>query len=175
MSGPNSYMPPPPPQTQQGTGATWMPPPPPLTAPPGPMGQRFSPESLGHRLPWGFLAFISQSFGLLLVFLGALVVVIIGVVPPNCYNGMTCTGSTAAGILWGVMIARVLLVLGLFGLAAGAGLQLQFRPGPSMGASTEETTAFVARRRGEFFLLALCIVLLFAVVVWAAVVPTTIP
>jgi len=136
------------------------------------MSQRLAPEHLGARLPWAFLAFLSQSIGLLLVFVGGLIAVTAGVVPPSCFTGGCGTG-TEANVAWGIMAARLLIVLGLFGLAAGAGLHLQFRPALAAGASPEETRAYIARRRGEFLLLALTIVLLFLMVWWSvATLPT---
>jgi len=171
MSGPNyASMPPPPP----GQTATWMPPPAPLSAPPPsvPMSQRLSPEHLGPRIPWAFLAFLAQSIGLLLLFVGGLVAVAAGVFPPNCVTATNCSAGTFTNVDYGIMVARLLLVLGLFGLATGAGLHLQFRPGLAVGASPEETRAYIARRRGEFILLVLSIVLLFVLVGWSVTVYT---
>jgi hypothetical protein len=124
---------------------------------------------MGERIPWSFLAFLAQSIGLLLLFVGGLIAVTAGVVPPSCFSSGGCAGS-GTNVAYGIMAARLLLVLGLFGLATGAGLHLQFRPALSSGATPEETRVYISRRRGEFVLLALSIVLLFAVVWWSVAV-----
>lgn len=127
-----------------------------------------SPEALAAKVPWQFLAFIAQSIGLLLLFVGGLIAVTAGVIPPNCFNSACSAGGTDANIAYGVMAARLLLVLGLFGLAAGAGLHLQFRPALVAGSSPEDTRVYLARRRGEFLLLVLSILLVFVLVFWSA-------
>jgi hypothetical protein len=134
------------------------------------MSQRFTPEHLSAKVPWSFLAFLAQSFGLLFIFVGGLIAVTAGVIPPNCFSNACGTG-TASNIAYGIMAARLLLVLGLFGLAAGAGLHLQFRPGLASGSTPEETRAYLARRRGEFILLVFSIFLLFVLVWWSVVAP----
>jgi hypothetical protein len=150
--------------------APWMPqsagmPPP----PPGvPMTQRFTPENLAAKLPWSFLAFLAQSIGLLLIFVGGLLAVTGGVIPPGCFTS-SCGTGTEANIGYAVMVARLLIVLGLFGLATGAGLHLQFRPALADGATAEQTRAYLARRRGEFLLLVLTILLTIAIVWWSVV------
>ncbi|MCI4372907.1 MAG: hypothetical protein L3K02_04620 [Thermoplasmata archaeon] len=172
MSGPNYATNPPPPP---GQPATWMPPGPPMSppAPAVPMSQRFTPEHMAARVPWSFLAFVAQSLGLLFLFVGGLVAVSGGVLPPGCVSTPgNCNMGTAANVDWAIMVARLLLVLGLFGLAAGAGLHLQFRPGLASGASAEETRAYIARRRGEFILLLVSILLLFWIVSWSVTVLT---
>jgi hypothetical protein len=126
-----------------------------------------SPEAMGAKIPWQFLAFIAQSVGLLLIFVGGLWAITAGVIPPSCYNSTTCNAGTSENIAYGIMTARFLLVLGLFGLAAGAGLHLQFRPALASGATPEETRAYLARRRGEFILLVLSVLLVFGIVVWS--------
>jgi len=132
------------------------------------MTQRFTPENLSARIPWVFLAFLSQSIGILLLFVGGLIVVSFGVFPPNCVTMSNCNAGTLTNVDYGVMVGRLLLVLGLFGLAVGAGLHLQFRPALADGATPEQTRVYLARRRGEFVLLALTILLLFAIVGWSA-------
>jgi hypothetical protein len=164
-------MPPPPPPPPQVPN-TWMPPGA-APAPAVPFSQRMAPEAMAAKLPWQFLAFLGQSVGLLLIFVGGLLAVTAGVVPPNCYNSTCGVGGTFENIANGIMFARLLIILGLFGLAAGAGLHLQFRPGLPSGASPEETRAYLARRRGEFILLVLSIVLVILIVFWSVQVPPT--
>jgi hypothetical protein len=161
--------PPPPP-------ATWMPPGsayPPMApaAPSVPLSQRLAPDHLGAKIPWAFLAFLAQSVGLLLIFVGGLLAVTAGVFPPNCYNSTCGAGGTEMNIAYGIMAARLLILLGLFGLATGAGLHLQFRPSPASGATPEETRVYLARRRGEFALLLISVLLVVLIVYWSVQVP----
>jgi hypothetical protein len=138
-----------------------------LTTPTVPFAQRMSPERLAEKVPWAFLAFFAQSIGLLLLFVGGLVAVTGGVFPPTCVTASNCNAGTGTNVDYAIMVMRVLLVLGLFGLASGAGLHLQFRPAPAAGATPEETRVYLARRRGEFVLLVVTIVLLFILVGWS--------
>ncbi|MCI4364947.1 MAG: hypothetical protein L3K10_02640 [Thermoplasmata archaeon] len=177
MSVPDAIPPPPPPPPPAGTSSNWMPPPPPYSgADKASMGQRFTPESLAARLPWAFLAFLAQSIGLLLIFVAGLIAVTGAVIPANCYNSLTtCNTGTAVNLAYGIMVTRLLLVLGLFGLAAGAGLHLQFRPELRAGATPEETRVYLSRRRGEFVLLVLTLVFVFLIIWWSVASPTAIP
>jgi hypothetical protein len=171
MSGPDVTMMPPPPPPTPPAPSTWMPPGM-TSAPTPPLSQRLSPEAMGAKIPWQFLAFIAQSVGLLLIFVGGLIAVTAGVFPPNCYNASpACGAGTAENIAYGIMSARLLIVLGLFGLAAGAGLHLQFRPMLTAGATPEQTRTYLARRRGEFGLLVLTVLLVILIVYWSVQVP----
>jgi hypothetical protein len=145
----------------------------PPSAPSTPLSQRLTPHHLAERVPWESLAFLSQAVGLLLLFVGGIVAVTLGVFPANCLTS-TCHGGDFANVDYGVMVARLLLVLGLFGLATGAGLHLQFRAAPEAGASPEQTRIYLSRRRGEFLLLALTIILLVYLIVSSVTVYTAI-
>jgi len=136
-----------------------------------PLSQRLTPEHLAAKIPWAFLAFLAQSIGLLLIFVGGLLAVTAGVFPPNCYTSTCSIGGTEANVAYGIMAARLLIVLGLFGLAAGAGLHLQFRPSLASGSSPEETRVYLGRRRGEFALLLISILLVVLIVYWSVQVP----
>jgi hypothetical protein len=138
-------------------------------SPATPMSARMSPDSMATRVPWAVLAFFSQSAGLLLIFVAGLVVVTAGVIPPSCYaSGATCSNA-GANALWGLMAGRVLLILGLFGLAVGAGLHLQFRPAPTAGATPEEVRVYLSRRRAEYLLLVITVLIAVWIIQWAAV------
>ncbi len=167
---PPSAPPPPPPSP-----ATWMPPSAPYAGtPPGaPLSQRLSSENLAQRFPWAFLAMGAYAIGLLLLFVGGLVAVTAGVWPPSCLNSTSCgTGATLENVYYGIMVARLLLVLGLFGIATGAGLHLQFAHEPASGLTPETTRLYISRRRFERVLLVFTVLLLFVIVYWAAVTPT---
>jgi hypothetical protein len=131
------------------------------------MGQRFSPEALAARLPWQFLALFSQGIGLLLVFLGTVVMVAFGFIPVSCVAATNCSQGTLQGVLYGIDAARLLWTVGLFGLAVGAGLHLQFRPPPTFPSTPEETRVYLARRRGELIMLVIALLLLFLLMLYS--------
>ncbi len=167
MSTPSSpgIPPPPPPPAGAGWPATT---PPAAALPTTPFSERYAPEALALRLPWRFLALLFQGLGLLLVFLGTVVMVAFGYIPVNCVAATTCSQSTLQGVLYGIDTARLLWTIGLFGLAVGAGLHLQFRPAPSFPSTPEETRVYLARRRGEFIMLALALLLLFLLMLYSS-------
>ena len=116
-------------------------------------------------MSWKFLAFFSQGLGLLLLFIGTLVMIIFGGTPINCIGAASCSQSTLQGIAYGVVIARSLWAIGLLGLAAGTGMHLQFTAPPAEPTTPERVRIYLARRRGEFGILVLSIILLFALLV----------
>jgi len=132
-------------------------------APSVPISQRWSPEALSSRIPWAFLALLSQGIGLLLIFLGTIIQIAFGYVPISCVDASSCSQSTFQGIVYGIDAARLLWVVGLFGLAVGAGLHLQFRPAPSSPLTPEDARVYLARRRGELVMLVLSLLLLFLI------------
>lgn len=162
---PNSDAPAPPPPPPP-PGATWSTPPS-LAVPSVPVAQRLTPEAMASRLPWQSLALLSQGLGLLLVFLGTLVMVAFGYIPVSCVAATTCSQGTLQGVLYAIDAARLLWTIGLFGLAVGAGLHLQFRPPPTFPSSPEETRVYLARRRGEMIMLVLALLLLFLVLLYS--------
>lgn len=131
------------------------------------MTQRYGPQAMASRIPWQSLALISQGLGLLLVFLGTVIMVAFGYIPVNCVAATTCSAGTLQGVLYGIDVSRLLWTVGLFGLAVGAGLHLQFRPPPSFPSTPEETRVYLARRRGEFIMLALALLLLFLLTLYS--------
>jgi hypothetical protein len=161
MSGPSTMPPGPPPPP----GAYGYPPAGPGT-PTVPVSERFTPESLAARGPWSFLAFLAQAVGLVLVFVGTLVVVVAGAFPADCLGG--CTVTTGQGVLYGLETARILWTLGLFGIAGGAGIRLQFQVPNPLPTTPEATRIYLARRRGEFAILVIALLLLFVILLTAA-------
>jgi hypothetical protein len=128
-----------------------------------PVSQRFSPDAMAARYPWRFLALVLQGVGLLLVFLGTAIMIAFGYVPISCVGGAaaSCTQSNLQSIVYGIDTAHLLWTVGLFGIAAGCGLQLQFRGPPNFPSTPEETRVYIAHRRGEFAMLVISVVLLF--------------
>ena len=162
MAPPSDLPPPPPP------AASYPYPTAPAPAPPSvPLSERWSAEALAAKGPWALLAMVSQAIGLLLLFIGTLVIVVAGSTPADCFTS-TCGTSVGQNVAYGIETARLLWTIGLFGLAAGAGLRLQVVNVHPTGTTPEETRLFLARRRGEFILLIVSILLLFLVLVWSA-------
>ncbi|MGA8664146.1 MAG: hypothetical protein WB809_03640 [Thermoplasmata archaeon] len=169
MTNPADLPPPPPP----AAGYPYSPVPP--AAPPArPLAERFSAESMSARGPWAFLAMLGQGIGLLLLFVGTLVVVVAGSFPADCFT-TTCGTSTAQGVAYGVETARLLWTLGLFGIAAGAGIRLQFVNANALPTTSDETRIYLARRRGEFVILVVSILLLFGLLLWSTATLPAVP
>jgi hypothetical protein len=171
MANPTDMAPPPPPPN----APYGYPPMPPPAAPRRSLAERFSPEAMAaSKGPWTVLALFGQAIGLLLLFVGTLVVVVAGGFPADCFT-TTCTTSTAQGVAYGIETARILWVIGLFGIAAGAGLRLQFQAPPASPSTPEETRVYLARRRGEFVILVISILLLFGLLLWSAAALPAVP
>jgi len=140
----------------------------PAAPPSRPLSERFSSEALAARGPWAFLAMLGQGMGLLLLFVGTLVMVLVGSNPADCFTAAPpCAGSTAQSVAYGIETARLLWTIGLFGIAAGAGLRLQIVNAHPLPTTPEETRIYLARRRGEFVILVVAILLLFAILIWS--------
>jgi hypothetical protein len=170
MSGSSgeAYPPPPPPPP---SGGTWTPPPSPAgapAAPPVPLSQRFDPDKMATRGPWRLIALASQGIGLLLVFLGTLLTVVFGYIPVSCIGSTSgCGSNPLTGMADAIIAGRALWALGLLGLAGGSAIHLQVVPRPSSPLSPEETRIYLARRRGEYVVLVLSIVLLFVLLLYS--------
>jgi hypothetical protein len=105
-----------------------------------------------HPISWHNAALFAKGGGLVLLFVGTLVSVLFGSFPADCFT-MTCTGSTSAGVQYGILLARLLWTFGAFGLAIGAGIQRQFVLNGPPPESTEAGARFLADRRTEFWLM----------------------
>jgi hypothetical protein len=120
----------------------------PIAATPAQMTAILRPRST-RPVPWRMLSEVGRGLGLVLLFVGTLVDVIGGTYPADCFTS-TCTGSTAAGVQYAILTARILWSLGAFGLSAGAAVQLHFvLTGPDSD-TTEENARYLAARRAAF-------------------------
>ncbi len=138
--------------------------PPPTAA--EPLNERLSPAEIGAKLPFETLAFVLQSVSIVLLFVGGLVAVTAGVYPPSCAaSGCSAGAIEIAG--YGLMAARILIILGLFGIAVGNGMHLEFDPPLRSGASVQEVSAYNARRWMGIVLEFVLFGLLIVVVVWS--------
>ncbi len=123
----------------------------------GPFGQH-----PGRPVPWGIVAVAAQGAGLVMLFLGTLIMVVFGSTPADCFTS-TCSTSTAAGVQYGILAAGIFWTVGAFGIAVGSAIKLQFTL-LDPGSNTAEATArYLDRRRAELVLLILAIVILLVV------------
>ncbi len=105
-----------------------------------------------HPISWHTLALLAKGGGLVLLFVGTIVSVLFGSFPADCFT-MTCSGSTSAGVQYGILLARLLWTFGAFGLTVGAGIQRQFVLNGPPPESAEAGAKFHADRRSEFWLM----------------------
>jgi hypothetical protein len=180
MSGPYGNAPPPPPPADT-SGATWTPPPPGMApmqgyAPYPPMAApkpKMTPERMGEMIHANSLAFWAQAIGFLLVFIGTVLAIFWASPSASCYaSGGTCStasdiSNTVQSIDWAIMLSKFLWALGLFGIAAGCGLHLRFTTVTPTDSSPEATRIFLARRRGEFVMFVIALLLLFLLLTYS--------
>lgn len=107
------------------------------------------PPSTPRPVPWSLLSDLARGLGLLLLFVGTLVDVIGGTYPADCFTS-TCTTSTSASLQYAILAARILWVLGAFGLSSGAAIQLHFVLVTPESDSSEENARYLAARRAAF-------------------------
>ena len=112
------------------------------------------------------LSRIAKVVGLLLLFVGVLVAVLLASVPGSCFNtGANCgpTGTNyAANAATGLVVGKALIVVGLTGFAFGALLKLRGLTAPASGKS-EEFDFVIADRRSNGLLLLVSVVLLIVI------------
>lgn len=138
------------------------PPPAAWNPPPG-----WTPPGAPRPMAWGMLSFLAKTIGFALLFVGALVLVIVATAPGNCYGTSppaNCIENYLSGAYTGVVIAKILFVLGLAGIGAGAGLKLHFGGSWPASGRAEEVSLLVAERRFNGLLFAVVVVLMFLLV-----------
>jgi hypothetical protein len=147
--------PPPPPPDMTNTPHVWSA----LPAPPKrPMVDLF-----------GFLGFWMRAIGFLLLFIGTLIVVAGASEGGGCVTSAGSCGSGFAGqVLNAILVAKLLWVLGLGSLGAGAGIRLHWDLKLPVNPTTDETNWLLAARRQNWWLLVLSILLLAFLLVWGA-------
>ncbi len=118
-------------------------------------------QQSARPIPWSMLAFWSRVVGFLLIFVGTLLAVAGGTVWGGCVTDpASCGTSWASGVLNTIGTAKILWVLGLFALGAGAGVKLHFSLQNPAPGRAEDLQYVAAERRANYFVLAICIVLL---------------
>jgi multisubunit Na+/H+ antiporter MnhB subunit len=121
-----------------------------------------------RSIPWKLLSFLGEAGGFILLFVGTLVAVIAGSFPADCFT-THCTASTSAGIQNAILASRILWSLGAFGLAGGAGIELQFLLQNPESNSPQENDRYLARRRAAFVMLLFGIGVLFVLTLTAGI------
>lgn len=142
-----------------------------MWSPPAPSHGRPVMIPLESLATWAFI------IGFLLLFVGAIVVAGWASEPGSCVTSPTsCDANHTAGVLNAIWAAKILWVLGLSGISAGAGIKLHWGTPVQRGASPEEFTWAIAERRRYLFLFVIGIVMLMIVVLTMNALPvTTVP
>ncbi len=112
-----------------------------------------------HPVAWSTIAALAKGGGLVLLFVGTLVMVLFGSYPASCFTS-ACSTSTSAGLQYSILFSRILWTVGAFAIAAGAGIQRQFVLNGPTPEGSEASARFLADRRTEFVLFLFGIVLL---------------
>lgn len=113
--------------------------------------------------PWPLLGFWTRVLGFFLLFAGALVVVAGATPGGNCYSSATACSGFASQAANSILAARILWVLGLGALAAGAAIRLHWGIRMPEGAKPEDVTWAIADRRTNALIFVVCIVLMFLI------------
>jgi Na+-transporting NADH:ubiquinone oxidoreductase subunit NqrD len=110
------------------------------------------------------MAFLLRILGFVLVFVGVLVAVVFVSIPGGLYTNPSGYGSSfLEGVANGALAGRILIALGLFLLAAGAGTKLHWSLRYPAQGSPDEIAWAKADRQWNGFVFALCLVLLIVV------------
>jgi len=140
---------------------TLPPSPAPPASPPPPVWSPATSRS-GPAVSWDSLARLGKGVGLLLVFVGALIfVIVLGLVHLCVASPGSCTGGFS-GYVGALLAAEIILVLGLGGVVAGAGIRLRWsHPMPSSAPGPDEMRFLQGTRVWNSVLLVVSLVLLF--------------
>ncbi|MCI4330295.1 MAG: hypothetical protein L3K19_00405 [Thermoplasmata archaeon] len=115
----------------------------------------------GRPIPWAMLGTLAKIIGFVLFFVGIIIVVAFASIPGGCVsNAGSCTGTNtgfATGVLNAIIAGKILVVLGLSGFAAGAGIKLHWGTKPAAG---EDAAAYLASHRFNGLLFFISVVLL---------------
>jgi hypothetical protein len=92
-------------------------------------------------IPWLMMGNLAKIIGFVLFFVGVILVVAFASVPGGCISSAgSCSGTNtgfASGALNAIIAGKILVVLGLAGFGAGAGIKLHWgaKPGPGEDAA----------------------------------------
>lgn len=111
--------------------------------------------------PWPLLGFWTRAVGFFLLFFGTLVAVLGASPGGGCYTSIGSCGTGFLGqVANAVWAAKILWVLGLGALGAGAAVRLHWGLQRPESASTEQTNWILADRRMNGLLFLISVVLL---------------
>jgi hypothetical protein len=178
---------PPPPGWGQGAPPSgWAPPPsgssPPAWGPPGQTPQwqpgpgmaphRPMNETMAHMARSGPLVGLIRLISFLLLFVGALLVMILATVGGGCVTTPTNCGTTwLSNAYTAAQLSRILILLGLSGFVLGSALRLQYGLQVQQGARMEDVRYIV----GERWLNGFFVALLILAIVWITWTPLLFP
>ncbi|HEV8049708.1 MAG TPA: hypothetical protein VGP88_03845 [Thermoplasmata archaeon] len=143
-------------------------PPPPLSQPPNapPPPPMWTPMGVPQRRmmidPWPLLGFWARAVGFLLLFLGTLIVVSFASPGGGCVTTPSSCSGFAAQALNAVLAGKILWVLGLGALGAGAAIRLHWGLRMPENPRPDEVNFVLADRRanGLLFILSMALLLL---------------
>ncbi len=142
---------------------------PPSGAPPPPSGwlppAHHRPDMMSMAARWGRL------IGLLLLFVGTLVVVWIASVQAGCLATPSTCATDAQNAANAIIAGKILWSLGLLAIAGSSGIRLEWGL-PRSGVGSDQDAQLVASsRRANALMVIVCIVLLFFLLLTAGTIP----
>jgi hypothetical protein len=127
---------------------------------------------------WPVLGFWTRAIGFFLVFAGTLVVVLGASPGGGCFtNAGSCGTGFLGQVANSIWAAKILWVLGLGALGAGAAIRLHWSLQWPENASPEHITWLLADRRmnGLLFLISIILMLILLATFFGPSIPVTIP
>lgn len=108
------------------------------------------------------LSLWGRALGLLLLFVGTLVVVVGATIGGNCFaSAGNCTSTSwYSQVANSILTAKILWTLGLFFLAVGASAKLHWGLQAPTSGKSEDMTWVMAERRANYWILTLSIILM---------------
>lgn len=105
-------------------------------------------ETMAHFARSGPLVGMIRLVSFLLLFVGALLVMIIATVGGGCIGSTNCSGTSfLSNALTSIQAARLLFLLGFSGLILSSGMRLQYGLQPPAGARMEDIQYIMGERR----------------------------
>jgi hypothetical protein len=115
-----------------------------------------------RALPWPMLSLWGRALGLILLFLGTLIVIVGASTGGNCFTSTACFGNTSweSQVANSILVAKILWTLGLFFLAIGASAKLHWGLQAPTSGKTDDMNWMMAERRANYWILTLSILLM---------------
>lgn len=115
-------------------------------------------------IPWAMLGTLAKLIGFVLFFVGIIVVIAFVSVPANCLSSQTACSPTGFGeqALNSIIAGKILALLGLAGMGAGAGIKLHWGARPQPG---EDSQVWIADHRFNGLLFLVTLLLMFVLLI----------